>query len=72
MVWFIQSFVKYDSQLSDKILEILITELQHIPVFGSAYLQAEENYKKELEKQGKTSIHVGKKNKTRKSTKKIC
>ena len=48
-LWFIQSFVKYDSQLSDKFLEILITELQHIPGFGSAYLQAEENYKKELE-----------------------
>lgn len=61
--FYIQAFVKYNTQLSDKFLETLITELQHIPEFGSAYKQAEENFKQNIQNQNPVN-NGGKKNKT--------
>ena len=66
-ILFVQPFVKYDTTLTDKFLEILLDELKLIPGFGSAYLQAENRYN-ELIKHN-TKHHGGKKNKTLKKNK---
>ena len=46
----IQSFVKYESKLNDKFLELFLDELKSIPETGTAYNQALENFN-ELSKQ---------------------
>ena len=40
----IQPFVKYESKLTDKFLELFLDELKSIPETGTAYQQARENF----------------------------
>lgn len=55
----IQPFVKYNSKLTDKFLELFLDELKSIPETGTAYNQALENFNELRKQQMITKSNIG-------------